>query len=321
MVRKTNCTIPRRRPAGQPGRRPALGALRRPAPTSCRAAPRQRDAARELCDLDDAHQRRVFTQATRRKLERSLADRAVDGSNPSCPEAAIARAAEQLGRPDPPGRAAGAEAGRRRPASRSCAGRILTLACARLRLGGLMHQVGRRSTKTSTACSSAASTTTTSAEPKESSPPSPTRPRRRRHPARPQASAARRRRQQPSRSTGGPTSTTSRSWRRRALRRETCLTLRSDGEPTLDAFCSRAASGPRAPADPAQTPGPQAARHRAGALEGGLTPALLNGWVACLDRGRRRDAGSGRRSQRRASWRWPAPSSRARSPPSPRSRR
>lgn len=100
---------------------------------------RQREAARELCDLDDAHQRRVFTKATRRKLERSLVARAVDGSSPSCPEAAIARAAEQLNSLihrvellEP------REAG---PAnSRSSAGRIVTLACARLRLGGLMRR-------------------------------------------------------------------------------------------------------------------------------------------------------------------------------------
>lgn len=99
---------------------------------------RQREAAIELCDLDDAHQRRVFTRPTRRKLERSQGTRAVDGSNPSCPEAAIARAAEQLNslvhrvevlEPKDPGQTP----------SRSSAGRIVTLACARLRLGGLMQ--------------------------------------------------------------------------------------------------------------------------------------------------------------------------------------
>lgn len=99
---------------------------------------RQREAAIELCDLDDAHQRRIFTPPTRRKLERSQGTRVVDGSNPSCPEAAIARAAEQLNslihrvevlEPKDPGSTS----------SRSAAGRIVTLACARLRLGGLMQ--------------------------------------------------------------------------------------------------------------------------------------------------------------------------------------
>lgn len=101
----------------------------------------QRDAAQELCDLDDAQQRLVFTRPTRSKLERLLRDRAVNGSNPSCPEAAVVRAAQQLGGliqrvqvlgPLPPTSAANA-------ANRTGAGRILTMACARLRLGGLMR--------------------------------------------------------------------------------------------------------------------------------------------------------------------------------------
>ena len=57
----------------------------------------QRAAAQELCDLDDAQQRQVFTKPTRNKLERLLRDKSVNGSNPSCPEAAIVRAAQQLG--------------------------------------------------------------------------------------------------------------------------------------------------------------------------------------------------------------------------------
>ncbi|HEX3680571.1 MAG TPA: hypothetical protein VHU90_12685, partial [Galbitalea sp.] len=40
----------------------------------------QRDAASELCDLDDAQQQRVFSRPTRSKLERLLRDKAVNGS-------------------------------------------------------------------------------------------------------------------------------------------------------------------------------------------------------------------------------------------------
>jgi hypothetical protein len=102
----------------------------------------QRAAAQELCDLDDAQQRQVFTKPTRNKLERLLRDRSVNGSSPSCPEAAIVRAAQQLGgliervqvlEPKPPAPNTPAAT------NRTGAGRILTLACARLRLGGLMH--------------------------------------------------------------------------------------------------------------------------------------------------------------------------------------
>ncbi|OMC19069.1 ATP-binding protein [Mycobacterium sp. SP-6446] len=103
----------------------------------------QRAAAQELCNLDDAQQRQIFTRPTRNKLERLLRDKSVNGSNPSCPEAAIVRAAQQLGgliervqvlEPKPPG------TGRPTTINRSVAGRILTLACARLRLGGLLHR-------------------------------------------------------------------------------------------------------------------------------------------------------------------------------------
>jgi hypothetical protein len=104
--------------------------------------PLQRPAAQELCDLDDAQQRQVFTHPTRSKLERLLRDKSVNGSNPSCPEAAIVRAAQQLGgliervrvlEPKPP------TPNSRAATNRTGAGRILTLACARLRLGGLMN--------------------------------------------------------------------------------------------------------------------------------------------------------------------------------------
>ena len=104
--------------------------------------PLRRTAAQDLCDLDDAQQRQVFTKPTRNKLERLLRDKSVNGSNPSCPEAAIVRAAQQLGglieriqvlEPKPP------VPNSRWATNRTGAGRILTLACARLRLGGLMN--------------------------------------------------------------------------------------------------------------------------------------------------------------------------------------
>ena len=104
----------------------------------------QRAAARDLCDLDDAQQQRLFTRTTRSKLERLLRDKAVNGSNPSCPEAAFIKAAQQLGGlvnriqvlgpPLPSGTSS---------ANRTGAGRLLTFACARLRLGSLMRQWDR----------------------------------------------------------------------------------------------------------------------------------------------------------------------------------
>jgi hypothetical protein len=111
-----------------------------------RRGPLQRPAAQELCDLDDAQQRQVFTKPTRNKLERLLRDKSVNGSNPSCPEAAMVRAAQQLGgliervqvlEPKPPSPNTPAAT------NRTGAGRILTLACTRLRLGGLMHMWDR----------------------------------------------------------------------------------------------------------------------------------------------------------------------------------
>jgi hypothetical protein len=104
----------------------------------------QRDAARELVDLDTAQQQQLFTRETRIKLERLLRDKAVNGSNPSCPEAAFIRAAQQLGglinrievlAPLPP-----TGTGR---TNRTGAGKMLTLACARLRLGWLMREWDR----------------------------------------------------------------------------------------------------------------------------------------------------------------------------------
>lgn len=105
-----------------------------------RRGAQQRDAARDLCDLDDAQQKQVFTRPTRTKLERLLRDKSVNGSNPSCPEAAIVQAAQQLGGLiervqvlSPPLPTASSAT------NRTGAGRILTLGCARLRLGALMH--------------------------------------------------------------------------------------------------------------------------------------------------------------------------------------
>lgn len=104
----------------------------------------QRDAARELLDLDTAQQQQLFTRETRIKLERLLRDKAVNGSNPSCPEAAFIRAAQQLGglinrievlAPTPPTGTA--------RTNRTGAGKMLTLACARLRLGWLMREWDR----------------------------------------------------------------------------------------------------------------------------------------------------------------------------------
>ncbi|MEV0359026.1 type IV secretion system protein VirB4 [Nocardia sp. NPDC050697] len=106
-----------------------------------RRGPSQRFAAQELCNLDLAQPERVFSRPTRSKLEHLLRDKAVSGSNPSCPEAAILRATLQLGGavkrvhvlfPSPPQSGSAAS-------NRTSAGKILTLACARLRLGGLMR--------------------------------------------------------------------------------------------------------------------------------------------------------------------------------------
>ena len=102
----------------------------------------QREAAQELCDLDDAQQKTVFTAKTRRQLERLiLRNRSISGSKPSCPEAALVRAAEHLGgmiqrvqviNPPKPN-----DANTNTPTG---AGRAITLACARLRLGALLRR-------------------------------------------------------------------------------------------------------------------------------------------------------------------------------------
>ncbi|MEV0939588.1 helicase HerA-like domain-containing protein [Micromonospora wenchangensis] len=110
-----------------------------------RHAAQQREAARELLDLDDAQARGIFDKTTRVKLEKLLRDKAVSGSNPSCPEYALIKAVQQLGgplkriqvlNPKPP-----SGTGR---VNRSGAVRCITLGCARLRLGGLMHQLESR---------------------------------------------------------------------------------------------------------------------------------------------------------------------------------
>ncbi|BBY60681.1 hypothetical protein [Mycolicibacterium sarraceniae] len=102
----------------------------------------QRAAAQELCDLDDGQRKQLFHKPTRTKLERLLRDKSVNGSKPSCPEAAIVRATQQLGgaiarvqllSPSAPALNTAAAT------NQSGAGRILTIACTRLRLGGLMR--------------------------------------------------------------------------------------------------------------------------------------------------------------------------------------
>lgn len=101
----------------------------------------QRDAAHELCSLDDAQKKLIFSRKTRTKLERLLRDKAVDGSRPSSPEAAIVRAAQQLGGPIQRVQVLAPQLpGSSGATNRTGAGRILTLACTRLRLGALMHK-------------------------------------------------------------------------------------------------------------------------------------------------------------------------------------
>ncbi|MBY6682322.1 ATP-binding protein [Rhodococcus sp. BP-316] len=101
----------------------------------------QRVAASNLCSLDDSLSKKLFTKPTRTKLERLLRDKSVNGSNPSCPEAAIVRAAQQLGglidrvqvlAPSLPTVSSSN--------TQTGAGSTLTLACARFRLGGLMQR-------------------------------------------------------------------------------------------------------------------------------------------------------------------------------------
>jgi len=100
----------------------------------------RRAAARELIGFDDAEDRNVFQNATRKKLERLLKDRSINASNPSCPELGLLRAAlvldgglarVQLVRPEPPAEGASP--------SRASAARALSIACARLRLSAMMR--------------------------------------------------------------------------------------------------------------------------------------------------------------------------------------
>lgn len=99
----------------------------------------QRPAARDLLDLDDAQQRRIFARPLRAKLERLLRDKAISGSAPSCPEAALVRAAQQLGGTIDRVEVLGPFPPTGRAHNRSGATRVLTMACARLRLGALMR--------------------------------------------------------------------------------------------------------------------------------------------------------------------------------------
>ncbi|MGY1737023.1 helicase HerA-like domain-containing protein [Geodermatophilus sp. SYSU D00684] len=128
-------------PEGQAAALPWDNYLRRA--QSLRRAAEQKQAAQELLDLDEAQRRAIFPRTTRTKLERLLRDKAINGSNPSCPEAALVKATQQLGglihrvqvlSPLPPASQAN---------NRSGAGRVLTLACARLRLGALMRRWDR----------------------------------------------------------------------------------------------------------------------------------------------------------------------------------
>ena len=100
----------------------------------------RRDSATSLLTLDDGENKRVFQTGTRRKLERLLRDRSISATSPSCPEAALVRAAEELGgaisrvqllEPTQSGNAT----------SETGAARVLTMACARLRLGGLLRML------------------------------------------------------------------------------------------------------------------------------------------------------------------------------------
>lgn len=103
-----------------------------------RRAAENREGAQELLELDDAQQRQLFDRSLRGKLERLLHDKAISGSNPSCPEAAMARATQQLGGIIQTVQVVSSHADE--PANPSKARQMITLACARLRLGALMHR-------------------------------------------------------------------------------------------------------------------------------------------------------------------------------------
>jgi hypothetical protein len=118
--------------------------------TELRSGPLQKPAAKQLLGLDEAQQSEVFTESTRLKLQRLLADKSIDGSKPSCPEAALVQAMLQLGSDkiqrvqvlDPSMPSINTAAA----TNRSGAGKILTMACARLRLGGLMKRLKKQGT-------------------------------------------------------------------------------------------------------------------------------------------------------------------------------
>ncbi|WP_431893369.1 helicase HerA-like domain-containing protein [Micromonospora haikouensis] len=110
-----------------------------------RRSAQQRDAARDLLDLDEAQAHGIFDKPTRIKLEKLLRDKAINGSNPSCPENALIKAVQQLGGPlkrvsllSPKPSAENAKP------NRSGAVRCITLGCARLRLSGLMRRLESR---------------------------------------------------------------------------------------------------------------------------------------------------------------------------------
>lgn len=98
----------------------------------------KRDAAQEFLDLDDAQMRAIFLRPTRSKLERLLRDRPISASSPSSPEAGFIRAIQVLSdglsaihviAPLPPSG--------QQTTTRTGAGKAITIAAARVRLGGL----------------------------------------------------------------------------------------------------------------------------------------------------------------------------------------
>lgn len=106
----------------------------------------RRDSALALLTLDDGENKRVFQSSTRRKLERLLRDHSISATSPSCPEAGLVRAATELGgtisriqllEPVQLGNTA----------SGTGAARALTLACARLRIGGLLRKLQTEGTE------------------------------------------------------------------------------------------------------------------------------------------------------------------------------
>lgn len=101
-----------------------------------RAAQRQ-DAARELLSFDAAEGSAVFGAETRRKLSALLRERVVRASQGSAPEAGLARAVRGLGHA--PDRVTLVDPNPAGPGTQSAARDILSVACARYRLGGPMR--------------------------------------------------------------------------------------------------------------------------------------------------------------------------------------